>query len=125
MFCKSEFRSNMELYMAARREVAAAASGQIQLASRARDALEDQARRGRGYTPPYEMGWGSANAAQIAEMLLGRSLPTDWILAKRKISTKPRRTTGEERARAKEESARAIMLAQGWSRREAEERLGR
>lgn len=76
-FGAKSLKANAALYHQNKR-IVDAASGYDSLddaiagLTEAREALEVQAEDGGGFTPPVEMGFGSDNAAVIAESLLGR-----------------------------------------------------
>ena len=77
VFGKTELRANAAVYKGAKRLVDAASSydslDDAQAALKdAWETLEDQIENGAGYTPDREEGFGSDNAAVIAETLLGR-----------------------------------------------------
>lgn len=75
-FGAAEFKANAAIYAGAKRLVDAASycdnlDDAIATLTAAWKALESQAKNGSGYTPDQEMGFGSDNAAVIAESLLG------------------------------------------------------
>lgn len=75
-FGAAEFKANAAVYAGAKRLVDAASScdnldDAIATLTAAWKALETQAKNGSGYTPDREMGFGSDNAAVIAESLIG------------------------------------------------------
>lgn len=76
-FGTKELKANAAVYNGAKRIVDAASSydsvdDAVAALTEAWKVLEVQVESGGGFTPPVEMGFGSDNAAVIAESLLGR-----------------------------------------------------
>jgi len=76
-FGATQLKANAAVYHGAKRLVDAASGcdsleDAIALLTEAWNILEAQIESGGGFTPPVEMGFGSDNAAVIAESLLGR-----------------------------------------------------
>lgn len=76
-FSAKQFKVNAGIYHSSKRMVDAASSfdsldDAIAALKEAYGVLEAQAESGAGYTPDREWGFGSDNAAIIAESLLGR-----------------------------------------------------
>lgn len=76
-FGAKELKANAAVYHDAKRIVDAASSydsvdDAVAALTEAWKVIEAQIENGGGFTPPVEMGFGSDNAAVIAESLLGR-----------------------------------------------------
>jgi len=76
-FGEKRLKANAAVYHRAKRIVDAASSfdnveDAIAALTEAWEVLEDQVQNGAGYTPDRELGFGSDNAAVIAESILGR-----------------------------------------------------
>lgn len=75
-FGAAEFKANAAVYAGAKRLIDAASycdslADAIAILTTAHKALKAQADNGSGYTPDRDLGFGSDNAAVIAESLLG------------------------------------------------------
>lgn len=76
-FGAKELKANAAVYHGAKR-IMDAASGfdslddAIAVLTEAYEVMESQVKSGAGYTPDRELGFGSDNAAVIAESILGR-----------------------------------------------------
>ena len=84
-FGASELKANAALYQTHKRLIDAVAAkcdspeDAIAIITSVAEVLRAQVNDGEGYTPPVEAGFGSNNAAQIAERILGLGTPDATI----------------------------------------------